>query len=71
MKHIEDFVGEDALERKQAAALLHLTPDSFSSMIARDELKLPYVQVGKRKRIYSRRLIIEFLHSRRVLPEAI
>lgn len=65
----QDFIGDDALERKQAADLLHLTADSFSSMIARGELRIPYVQVGRRKRIYSRRQIIEFLHSRRVVPE--
>jgi len=68
-EHEGDFIGADGLTRKQAAALLHITPDSFSAMQSRGELNLEYVEVGQRKRIYSRRQIMEYLRSRHRRPE--
>ena len=64
-----DFIGSDGCERKEASSLLHVTPDSFSSMLSRGELQLGYAKVGKRKRIYSRRQILALIRSRRVTPE--
>lgn len=65
----EAFIA-DRLERKEAAALLGLTPDSFSVMQARGDLNLSYTVVGKRKRFYSRREILDLLDSRRVSVSA-
>lgn len=64
-----DFAGRDALTRKEAAAMLGVTPDSLSQMICRAEIALPYVLMGKRKRIYSRRITEALILSRCVIPE--